>query len=168
MELDFLEANLYYTYAHSARIFEEINEGSPFSPPYDLPHQVDVNLKGEINPAWTWNISWYWASGSVTSMPTSYTFLTHGSDNLPYPIYTERYNFRMPASHRMDISLLHKSVYPWGSSQLSFGIYNLYHQSNPFYLYFTIDELPDESLEVTPRMMSIFPFTPFICLKIQW
>lgn len=168
LNLDFLKLDIYYTYAQSSRIFDEINEGSPFSPPYDLPHQVDINLKGDINPSWAWNISWYWASGSVTTMPTSYTFLTHGSENLPYPIYTERYNFRMPASHRMDVSLLHTSVYPWGEAQLSFGVYNVYSQSNPYYLYFTINELPDESLEVTPRMMSIFPFTPFICLKIQW
>jgi TonB-dependent receptor-like protein len=168
LKLSFLEADFYYTYAHSTRTFQEINEGSPFSPPYDLPHQVDVNLKGDINTSWAWNLSWYRASGSVTTMPTSYVFLTHGSEALPYPIYTERYNFRIPASHRMDVSLMHKRVYPWGNSLLSFGIYNVYGNNNPFFLYFTIDELPDENLAVTPRMMSVFPFTPFICLKIQW
>jgi len=74
----------------------------------------------------------------------------------------------MPASHRMDVSLMHKKEHPWGKSLLSFGIYNVYQNNNPFFLYFTIEELPDESLAVKPQMMSIFPFTPFICLKLQW
>jgi TonB-dependent Receptor Plug Domain len=168
LNLGRVKTDIYYTYAKSSWVFREINNNSPFSAPYDLPHQVDLNIKGQLNQAWTWNVSWFWASGQVTTMPTAYAFLSHGKEATPYPVYTERYNFRMPATHRMDISLQHKNIYPWGNSMLSFGLYNAYHHSNPFFLYFTIDELPDESLEVTPRMLSVFPCTPFISLKIQW
>lgn len=164
--LDFVETDLSYTYAHSRRVFEEINDGSSFSPPYDLPHQIDVNLRGDINASWQWNASWFWASGQVTTMPTAYAFLSHGAEAEPYPIYTERYNFRMPASHRMDVSLKYNNEYSWGTSVFSFGVYNVYHNSNPYFLYFKIEKLSDDSLVVEPQRLSIFPFTPFASLKI--
>jgi len=163
----YVSAGLFYTWSRSHRYFDLINDGEPFSPAYDLPHQLDVKLEGTFTDSWSWNINWFIVSGQVNTMPTAYAFLTHGSEALPYPLYTERYNFRMPAAHRMDISLLYSSDHKWGSTALSMGIYNVYHNSNPYYLYFTIDELPEGGMEVSPRQLSIFPFTPFISLKIE-
>ncbi|MFP4487720.1 MAG: TonB-dependent receptor domain-containing protein [Bacteroidales bacterium] len=163
----YLRAGLYYTWSRSRRYFELINDGKPFSPSYDLPHQLDVNMRGPVTNKWSWNLSWFIVSGQVITMPTGYVFLPHGPEVMPYPLYTERYNFRMPAAHRMDISLLYRSDHKWGRTSLSMGVYNVYHNSNPYYLYFTIDELPDGAMEVTPRKLSIFPFTPFISLKIN-
>jgi len=161
-----LETGIFYTYSRTTRVIDEINNGEPFSPAFDLPHQVDLDMKGEIGRKWSWNLTWFYASGQVTTMPTGYAFLTHGPEKLPYPLYTERYNFRMPASHRMDISLVYNSDFKRGSIRLALGIYNLYHQSNPYYLYFIIEDTPGSGIEVVPQKMAIFPFTPFFSIKI--
>lgn len=54
------------------------------------------------------------------------------------------------------------------NSRLSIGVYNLYHNSNPYFLYFTIEEISSQDTRVMPQKMSVFPFTPFLNLKIQW
>ncbi len=166
--LSFLDAGLYYTRSYSRRYFEQINGGEPFSPPYDLPHQVDIDLTGTVGHSWSWTLTWFWASGQVTTMPTGYAFLTHGSEAMPYPVYTERYNFRMPPAHRMDLSLMYTVKKKRRETKLAFGVYNIYHNSNPYYLYFTIEELAEGGMEVIPRKMSIFPFTPFASIKITF
>ncbi|MFO7756173.1 MAG: carboxypeptidase-like regulatory domain-containing protein [Bacteroidales bacterium] len=163
----YLRAEMFYTWSRSRRYFDLINDGMPFSPAWDLPHQLDINMGGPVADKWRWNISWFIVSGQVITMPTGYVFLPHGPEVMPYPLYTERYNFRMPPAHRMDLSLLYRSDHKWGSTSLSMGVYNVYHNSNPYYLYFTIDDLPDGAMAVTPRKLSIFPFTPFISLKIH-
>ena len=104
----------------------------------------------------------------VTTMPTGYVFLPHGGESMPYPLYTELYNFRMPPSHRMDVALIYKTIHPHWDARLSTGVYNLYHNSNPYFLYFTIEKLSGGDIEVVPRKLAIFPFTPFLSLKINW
>ena len=167
-ELEDFRLDLYYTYSRSRRFFCQINDGAAFSPPYDLPHQVDINMTGDISTSWSWNLTWFWASGVVTTMPTGYAFLPHGGETLPYPLYTKLYNFRMPPSHRMDATLQYRVDRPAWNGRLSIGVYNLYHNSNPYFLYFTIGEEASGDIQVVPQKMAVFPFTPFLNLKIQW
>ncbi len=168
MGLENVNLDLYYTWSRSRRYFDEINGGKAFSPPYDLPHQVDVSLKGKAGSSLSWNISWFLASGQVTTMPTGYAFLPHGGEAMPYPLYTELYNFRMPPSHRMDVALIYHWSHPYWDARLSTGVYNVYNNSNPYFLFFTMDELPDGDIQAVPQKLAIFPFTPFLSLKINW
>lgn len=161
------QAHLYYTYASSRRTFADVNDGRPYSPPYDLPHQIDMELKGQLSSRLFWNLSWFHASGQVTTMPTGYTFLPHGPESKPTPLYTERYNFRMPPSHRMDVSMSWKKSATTGGS-LTLGVYNVYSNSNPYFLYFTIEETTSGDMQVQPKQLAIFPLTPFVKYIYRW
>lgn len=168
LDLNVLMVNIYYTWSKSTRYFDAINDGEPFSPSWDLPHQVDIKLEGDITGKLSWNATWFWASGQVTTMPTAYAFLPHGGENRPFPLYTELYNFRMPPSHRMDIALQYRTDKEKWSARLNLGVYNVYHNSNPYFLFFTLEETEQDDIAVVPKKLSVFPFTPFASLKIQW
>ncbi|MBN2349286.1 MAG: carboxypeptidase-like regulatory domain-containing protein [Bacteroidales bacterium] len=162
-----LEIELNYTYSNSKRKFSEINNGQVFSPSYDIPHKFDAVFSIDITKNITTNITWFWASGSITTMPTGFIFIPHSANSNPYPLYSERNNFRMPATHRLDIATVFSKNHSWGNSQLAIGIYNAYNQTNPYFLFFILRTDEHDEVSVIPQQLGIFPCTPFINFKVE-
>ena len=71
-------------------------------------------------------------------------------------LYTEKNGYRMPAYHRMDISIQFKKDMLNGQRIWSFSIYNVYNHMNPFYLFY---DKNDQGL-TTLHQLTIFPFIP--------
>jgi len=156
-----------YTYAETKRKFDAINNGEWFRPAYDLPHQFDWVSTFKIDKKTRVALTWFYASGQVTTMATGFTYFQNGGEDSPYPLYTKRFNMRMPPMHRMDVSMVRSWITRWGESQLTLGIYNLYNKSNPYFSYFSIKRNEDSDLYVKAKSQSVFPLTPFISYSFK-
>ena len=65
--------------------------------------------------------------------------ITEFNDDRPIliPVYTDRYNYKLPNNHRLDASLDYKFGGKNLLFKLSVGAYNVYNQSNPSFVYFS-------------------------------
>jgi hypothetical protein len=166
-------SELSYSFGKSERKFFNINNGEPFSSPYDIPHKIDFSFIWNFENNWSINISQFYQSGLVITLPTG-IYLQQEADNLksdPHvvPIYDKRYNFRMPANHRMDISVRKAYKKAHYSTIFSLGIYNVYAFANPYFVYFK-PKRDEESQKVylEAKKKSLLPLLPFFNIKFEF
>lgn len=165
-----LSARINYTLSESKRKFAEINQGRAFFPPYDVKHNIVVNGSYDITPRLAINSLWTYSSGVYTTFPTGTTISQDisGSNRNPIviPIYTDRYNYKLPASHRLDFNLDYTVPYKHVTLKISAGAYNVYNQSNPSFVYFKpIKE--NNNMRIIPKSKVILPFIPYISLRLK-
>jgi hypothetical protein len=152
-----------YTLSRSSRRFAELNAGQPFPFRYDRTHDVSVVLTQRLSRRTDVSASWVYGTGQAIWVPENHFYAglhdplaggldpeTGGSFG-----YGARNNARLPAYHRLDLSLrLHFGN--TGGRTLSFGVFNLYNRQNAFYVYPVMQE---GSLQY--RQMSLFPVLPW-------
>ena len=93
----------------------------------------------------------------------------HPDNSLVFvPIYKERYNFKMPAQHQLDIS----ADYRWQRGKLHWtctaGVYNLYNRQNPVLVYFEAEEYETYYTRFVPYSRVLLPCIPYISLTLNW
>lgn len=162
-----------YTWSASRRRFASINEGKWFKPSYDIPHKGDLNIVFYPHKRWTLTASQFVQSGIVTTLPTSIYLhqqadATSGANNQIVPIYTSRYNFRMPLMHRLDVSAAYSLTAMKCKSTLTIGAYNVYNYGNPYFIYFEPQQQADMRNYLQAQKKSLLPFVPFINYKIAF
>lgn len=157
---------LAYTLSKNTRSFEQINNGQPFAYKYDRRHQIALVVNHQLNQHLEVNGSWVFTSGAALTLAQgAYSQLdivnssTYGQ--IMYELgsaqlYTEKNGFRLPAYHRLDLSLLFKKEVPKGERTWSLSIYNAYNQMNPFYLFYAQNDQGQTSLQ----QLTIFPIIP--------
>lgn len=156
-----------YTLSKSTRKIPDVNQGKTFEANYDRRHNVSLNAVYELNPAWTFGLSFVYNTGRPTTIPTGrYQMRYFSADYI-----SERNGYRLPDYHRMDISA---TLTPGLKkkrklrSKWVFAVYNIYNRKNPFSL-FTEDSF--ESGEVVgkqARMIYLFPILPSITYKVEF
>ena len=153
-----------YTLAWSKRQFEELNNGDIYPYKFDRRHDLSVVLVYDISERVDIGATWVYGSGNTITMPveyyrgpeaTSVFDLFHGG---LVERYSDRNAYRMPAYHRLDVSLNFKKKTKWGSRVFNISAYNLYNHQNPFFLY--VRENYNTGREV--RQVSLFPILPSI------
>lgn len=120
-----------YTLSHTERTIEGINNGKAYSPTQDRPHAINIVSSYQVKPRLQFGAAWTYSSGAPISLPTS----SYEFDGVVVPVYDEKNGYRLPDSHRLDVSLTldgkkkpgRKWEYSW-----NFSIYNLYARQNPF------------------------------------
>ncbi|MEM7370575.1 MAG: TonB-dependent receptor [Bacteroidota bacterium] len=90
-----------YTYSRVFRQTEGLNEGRRYRAFQDRPHDFSMLIHYQIRKRLLLSTYWTSYSGSTFSSPTG--FLRFNDQSVP--IYGERNNDRLPAYHRMDVSL---------------------------------------------------------------
>lgn len=85
------------------------------------------------------------------------------------PNYGPRNSFRMPDTHRMDVSFTWKFRPKHGESDLTISVYNLYNQRNPFFFY--ID--PQNNSQGAPtsfqaKVVALFPVIPSVTYNFKF
>jgi len=79
-------------------------------------------------------------------------------------------NFRMPSYHRLDVSMnyrLKSKVFK--ESMLNFSIINLYSRSNPYYIYYKVEEgQQDYELSIKAKQVSLFPIMPSVSWRFKF
>ena len=173
-----------YTLSWTWREFDAVNGGRPYHPRYDRRHDISAVLMIDI--PWnlpkfplTFSTSWVYGTGNATSLPTSRYFSSDfvGTNAIELvPVYTERGSFRLPAYHRLDISLVWK-LFPLKAnrfkSDLTFSVYNVYNRRNPFFMYIDAVYADGNSANQVPekleaKVVSLFPVIPSITWNFKW
>lgn len=165
-----LNARMTYTLSESKRKFEKINEGRAFYPPYDVKHNIVINCSYDLTSRLILNALWTYASGVYTTFPVgmviAHDIAGSNQPSIVVPVYTDRYNYQLPASHRLDMNIDYHIPYKHAALKLSLGAYNLYNQSNPSFIYFK----PGKSggkVQAIPQSKVLLPFIPYISLRIN-
>jgi hypothetical protein len=118
-----------YTYC---RIFEQINgvnNNKTFPSSYDSPNNICLNLSYQMNKHWSFSANWVYYAGDAITTPIGFYYYNGYS----VPLYGTKNNDRLPAYHRMDISITCKLSKPERRYQhtLIFTVYNVYARKNP-------------------------------------
>jgi outer membrane receptor for ferrienterochelin and colicin len=167
-----------YTLSWTNRQFDSINFGNTYPYRYDRRHDIGIAITHEFNERINCGIVWVYGTGNAVTLGLeSYSsFNSSMVGDLPNfnlstnPSVTtidhinSRNNYRMPAYHRLDVSVNIKKEKKWGERTLSFGVYNAYSRQNPFYLDFTRNENGDPQLS----QFSLFPLIPSITYSFKF
>ena len=122
---------LAYTLAKSDRIFPDgtINLGRRFPYKYDRRHNFNASLTWAITPSIDMNLAWQIASGSLTTVPLQRTVVVDPAGQVHEADYvSERNNYRLPASHHLDIGFSFRTRRGW---TWNLSVYNVYNRMNP-------------------------------------
>ncbi len=152
-----------YTLSWSNRTFENLNFGEPFPYRYDRRHDIGAAITHKFNDKVDIGVVWVYGTGNAVTLGTerynSFDAATNFYGGFGYgeiEYIESRNGYRMPAYHRLDIGInLHKKMEKWERTW-SFGVYNIYNRQNPFYLYFSRDNVGDRRL----TQVSLFPLIP--------
>ena len=96
-----MKMNFAYTFSRTFRKIEEINQNRTYSPYYDRPHALNMNVQYIYSSKLELGISWIYNSGSRFTAPTS-TYLFNG---IPVPVYSQLNNSKLPDYHRADAQI---------------------------------------------------------------
>ncbi len=163
-----------YTLSKTENQFDGQNQGEPYPYNFDRRHDMSIVLSHKLNETADLGVTWVYGSGNPTTLgaqeyPTIYAQQNtigneyyHVDENVTD--IEHKNNFRMPAYHRLDVSLsIHKEV-KWGKRTWTVALYNAYNRRNPFYIQWGYDY---DGLSSTQKLYkySLFPIMPSIAYK---
>jgi len=163
-----LYLRLNYTLSEARHQFDQINEGHAFHPPYDIRHNIMLNASFKLTSSWHVNTMWTYASGVTTTVPIGVAVSKDITTNVAgmqfVPVYKERYNYQLPATHRLDVSMDY--IKPIGDDQIKFtmGVFNVYNQANPSFVYIEAENKDDYFVRFVPKSKVLLPFMPYFSL----
>lgn len=169
-----------YTWSKSERQFdkegEEISFGKVFPYKYDRRHDISIVVSHKLNEKIDIGGTWVYGTGNATTLGyIAYPSIgqnphQEGEErNEPYQPgidYIEsRNNFRMPAYHRLDVSINFKKEKKWGQRTWNISIYNIYNRQNPYLVEWDTDPLTNEKKLI---QHSLFQIVPSVSYKIEF
>ena len=156
-----------YTIGWARQQFDAINEGKWHDAKYDRRHDLNIQTNYILNKRIDIGAVFIYASGNKATLPTGRYWLMGNIAN----DYTGVNNYRMPAYHRMDLSMNYKlSSKLFDESVLNFSIINLYSRSNPYFVYYEIEKetSKDYELSINAKQVSLFPIMPSISWRFKF
>ena len=128
---------LAYTYSFTDRVFEKINLGRRYPFKYDRRHDFKASFFYDLSSRLHLSANWVYGTGIATTLPKA-TYTIKLLEYLPVEeidvlYYGTRNSFRLPAYHRLDLSLNYKFKTGCLHHQVGVGVYNLYNNQNPLY-----------------------------------
>ena len=112
---------------------ETFNQGAYYPANFDIPHNLNISSNFRLSRLWTFSWNFVFQSGRPVTVPQS--SFRYTVNNERYYTYLDRNNFRIPDTHRLDLSLTvagtNKRNSPWENS-FTFSMYNVYGRDNPF------------------------------------
>ncbi|MCE7995258.1 MAG: TonB-dependent receptor [Roseivirga sp.] len=136
-----LTGNLNYTYARTWRKTtsefgrDNVNDGKYYPSNYDRPHTLNLSTSLSLNKRATMTSFFTYQTGRPNTLPTGRLFF----DGNPYLTYSDRNAYRIPDTHRLDLSLEIENKdkgKKWSGSWV-FGVYNIYGSKNAFSIFST-------------------------------
>ena len=144
-----------YTWSKTERVFEEINNGLPFSAKHDRTHDFSITAIYNLNKRLSFAATWVYYTGDAVTFPSGRYII----DNRIVQLYTERNGYRMPEYHRADVSITYynKKKKHWDSSW-NVSVYNVYARKNAYQITFRpINENSTQFEAVRLALFSIIP-----------
>ena len=170
-----------YTLSWSNRQFSALNQGQPFPYLYDRRHNLSVvsnfNLRENIRLGGVFVFS----SGHNTTLPTAsylpYENINGDPDSYSYThvidYLGERNNYRLPAYHRLDLSIGFIKKKTWGEREWNISVYNAYNRRNTYFVYAggsRTDTSPDATSTQSRQLfqVSLFTIIPSVSYRIKF
>jgi len=122
-----------YTLARTERKVIGLNLNQWFPSRIDKTHNLAIVGIYDANERWSFSTNFTFSTGTPASFPTN-KFVWQDIA-LPHNYYDTRNTYRIPASHRLDLSATRQNKHAFfkrGTSEWVFSIYNVYNRRNPF------------------------------------
>ena len=167
-----------YTWSHTTRQFDHINNGKEYVYEYDRPHSVNLNVNWQVSERWSLSFLWTYQTGlpftPVIGVQNVPAITSEGEVYMEEAnIYGERNSDRMRDYHRLDLAAKFKTMTEKGrKAEWTFSIYNVYCRQNPYYYYYGDklgdpvywQQFPDEPQTLWQR--TFFPIIPSFSYKV--
>jgi len=134
-----------YSLSKSDRKFNKggINDGERFPYKYDRRHSANLTVNHKLSNRIDIGASWSFATGGTTTIPEEVTAVirpgesnNYGAGQIGTQDYIEhRNNYRLPASHKLNISLNFNKKTKHGIRTWNISVYNVYNAMNPAFVY---------------------------------
>lgn len=144
-----------YTLARTEIKIDGINDSQWYPNKIDKTHDISVVGSFQLTERLAISSAFIYYTGNAVTFPSGkYSF-----DGALIPYYTERNGYRMPAYHRLDLSLhlAAKETNKFKSSW-DFSIYNVYNRKNAYIIYFEESETVPGNTEA--MKLSLFGLVP--------
>ncbi len=118
-----------YTLNKTQYKIEGINNGIYYSPRYDIRHNLSIVAQYNLTRKWSISSTFKLTSGGFITLPEGSFIYNH----IAFQYYNGRNGYKLPAYHRLDVSINYKSL-PKNDkrfkSEWNLGIYNIYNHKN--------------------------------------
>lgn len=144
-----------YTLSRSERKVAGLNNDAWFLSRIDKLHNLSVVSIYDLSKRWNMGATFTYMTGTPASFPTS-KYIWQGMA-VPHNYSDERNVYRIPASHRLDLSVTRKNkhaLFKRGESEWVFSVYNVYNRRNPFSVY--VRQNPDDPTRTEAVRYSVF------------
>lgn len=153
-----------YSYSRSRRTMEGINNGYEYFSKYDRPHVLSAVTQYQLTDKDKLVASFTYATGNPITVPTSRYITLINGEEVVVEEFSGINNYRMPATHHLDISYIRNRSHTKFKTTTVLGIYNVYNRLNPFMTFVGLDEDANPEL----KLRSFLPIMPMakIILKL--
>lgn len=168
---------LSYTLSKTERRFPDmtVNLGMWFPYKYDRRHNFVISVTHKFSKKIDITGSWSFLSGGMITAPEGAAFFYIGQSNngtlsgkfYSGEYYTTRNNYRLPPSHRLNLSLNLRKTLRRGERCWNIGVYNVYNSLNPNLIYAT--SASDSGREtIKLKKVTIFPVLPYVSYNFKF
>jgi len=140
-----------------------MNNGKPFPALHDQTHEVKIVSRYS---KWGWNFSgtWVYATGKPYTSPESqYSITLLDGNSLSYIHVSDKNSYRLPAYHRLDLSISKQYEKDTYSFDVGGSIFNVYNRQNVWYKEYNLETTP-----ITVTDYVLLGFTPTVYFKINF
>jgi hypothetical protein len=161
-----------YTWSKTYREIDGVNRGNEFVANHDRTHVANFQAAYDLNDKWTFGALFTASTGRpITLSEGRYEYGTYTPGAI-----TDRNGYRMPAFHRLDISVTlnpRKNLNRNFKGQWVFSIYNVYNRQNPFTIYTRTAKDSDgnvigDGTQKEARMIYLFPILPSVTYNFKF
>lgn len=127
---------LSYTWSRVFRKIQGINQGLPYPPRFDRPHDLSLVVSHQLSERLSFSGTFIYTTGIAVTFPVG----SYEIDDQRVPLYSDQRNGdRFPDYHRLDLSvtLKNRDRGRWWQGSWNFSVYNAYGRKNPFSYEFT-------------------------------
>lgn len=152
-----------YTYSRSKRTVALINDGGEYFSKFDRPHSMNILTQYNLTEKDKLLLSFNFASGNPITVPTGRYITLINGEEVVVDEFDKVNNYRLPATHHLDISYIREKSYKNCTTSLVVGVYNVYNQLNPFMVYLGLDDDANPTL----KLRSYLPILPMLKYSIK-
>ncbi|WP_415324803.1 carboxypeptidase-like regulatory domain-containing protein [Chryseobacterium sp. MMS23-Vi53] len=154
---------LSYSLSKSERKIDGINNGEWYNATNDKTHNLSLVGSYEFTPRWTFSGAFVYSTGNAVTYPVA----KYDLDGQTMLEYGARNSSRMPAYHRLDLSVSHEFKNAGRFKKtLIIGAYNVYGRANPYTIDFKTDE--NNPSIIRAKQTVLFRFVPSIGLDFKF
>jgi len=152
-----------YTLSRTERKIDGVNNNSWYPATQDQTHNLSIVGIYQLNEKWTLSSDFVFFTGNAVTWPSG----KYDINGRRVFYYTERNGYRMPATHRLDISatLQGKKTKKFEGSW-TFSLYNVYGRQNPYFVQF--QDNPANPQKTQAIQYSLFRWVPSVTYNFKF